>query len=115
MLINKDRENDHEMNITFRDAEQRHALHLNEPVERITFSAAKYQWREGENGNLAEPEGPLQKPRCRAGRTLCIVTEGNDYRLAWEISESRGWKLIAELLEVGPRLMMRLEVLALLL
>lgn len=76
MLINKDRENDHEMNITFRDAEQRHALHLNEPVERITFSAAKYQWREGENGNLAEPEGPLQKPRCRAGRTLCMRYRG---------------------------------------
>lgn len=38
----------------------------------------------------------------RGGRCAC-VTEGNDYRLAWEISESRGWKLIAELLEVGAQ------------
>jgi hypothetical protein len=62
MLINKDRDNDHAVNIEFADAGTKHARHFNGAVERITLGPAEYQWHDGENGSgHAEPDGPATK------------------------------------------------------
>jgi hypothetical protein len=67
MLINKDRENDHEVNVVFANRETKRARHFNGPVERITFGTAEYQWHEGEKGGHAEPDGPASKATVTGG------------------------------------------------
>ena len=67
MLINKDRENDHEVSVVFTDGEKKHARHFNGPVERITFGPAEYQWHEGEDGGHAEPDGPAARTTLKGG------------------------------------------------
>jgi len=67
MLINKDRENDHEVNVVFTDGEKKRSSHFNGPVERITFGPAEYQWHEGENGGHAQPDGPATRTTLPGG------------------------------------------------
>jgi hypothetical protein len=67
MLINKDRENDHAVNVVFMDGESKHARHFDGPVERITFGATEYQWHEGEIRGHAEPDGPAAKTTLEGG------------------------------------------------
>ncbi len=67
MLINKDRENDHEVSVVFSDAEKKRARHFNGSVERITFGPAEYQWHEGANGGHAEPDGPATRTTLPGG------------------------------------------------
>jgi F5/8 type C domain len=70
LLINKDRENDREVNLVFADEEKKRARHFKGPVERITFGSAEYQWHEGETGGHAEPDGPATKTTLEGGATV---------------------------------------------
>jgi hypothetical protein len=68
MLINKDRDNDHAVNVEFADGGTKHARHFNGSVERITLGPAEYQWHEGEKGGgHAEPDGPATKTTLKGG------------------------------------------------
>jgi hypothetical protein len=67
LLINKDRENDHAVNVVFADGETKRALHFNGPVDRITFGAAEYQWLGGESDGHAEPDGPATRTTLKGG------------------------------------------------
>jgi hypothetical protein len=67
MLINKDREHDHDVSVAFTDAGKRSAAHFNGPVEGITFGPAEYQWHEGANGGHAQPDGPATKTTLKGG------------------------------------------------
>jgi hypothetical protein len=67
LLINKDRDNDHDVNVEFADSAAKHARHFHGAVEGITLGPAEYQWRGGENGGHAEPDGPATKTTLRGG------------------------------------------------
>jgi F5/8 type C domain len=67
MLINKDRDNDHAVNVVFADGEMKRARHFSGPVDRITFGSAEYQWAGGSNGTHAEPDGPATKTTLNGG------------------------------------------------
>ena len=70
MLINKDRENDHAVNVVFAEQETKHARHFTGPVDRIVFGPAEYQWREGESRGHAEPDGPATKTTLNGGKDV---------------------------------------------
>jgi len=61
MLVNKDRENDRQVNVTFADDQTKRARHFHGKVERMTLSPAEYQWQEGPTGGHASPDGPATK------------------------------------------------------
>jgi len=67
MLINKDRDHDHEVSIAFADAGKKRAEHFNGAVERITLGPAEYQWHEGANGGHGDPDGPATKTTLKGG------------------------------------------------
>ena len=67
MLVNKDRENDHEVNVTFADGVMGHTCSFAGDVERITFGAAEYQWHTGAGGGHADPDGPASKDTAKGG------------------------------------------------
>jgi hypothetical protein len=68
MLVNKDRENDHEVNVAFKDEGTKRTRYFNGPVERITFGQTEYQWHPGENGGgHADPDGPAARTTLQGG------------------------------------------------
>ncbi len=58
MLVNKDHDNDHTVQVVFADPETKRERHFSGPVDRIVFGAAEYVWHpEGRSGR-ADPDGP---------------------------------------------------------
>ncbi|MGB9433224.1 MAG: hypothetical protein WBQ89_13345, partial [Candidatus Acidiferrum sp.] len=73
MLVNKDRENDHEVSVTFADETRKHARYFDGPVERITFGSTEYQWHQAETGGHADPDGPATKTTLKGGSAAKYV------------------------------------------
>ncbi len=68
MLVNKDRDRAHGVEIRFADAEGKADRYFSGPVDRISFGANDYQWRpNGENGH-ADPDGPQVKSTVSGGK-----------------------------------------------
>jgi len=67
MLINKDRENEHDVSVVFKDETTKRTRYFSGPVERITFGPAEYQWHDGEKGGHAAPDGPATKTTLKGG------------------------------------------------
>jgi len=58
LLINKDRENAHEVRIAFHDSDRQSDRFLSGPVDLITFGAGQYEWHANEAKGYADPDGP---------------------------------------------------------
>ncbi|MGB7438051.1 MAG: discoidin domain-containing protein [Candidatus Acidiferrum sp.] len=67
LLINKDRENDHQVSLTFADQATKHNRYFDGSVERITFGPAEYQWHAEGNAGHADPDGPATKTTVQGG------------------------------------------------
>jgi hypothetical protein len=68
MLVNKDRDHAHGVEIRFADAEAKADRYFSGPVERISFGANEYRWRpDNENGHAA-PDGPQVKSTVSGGK-----------------------------------------------
>jgi len=61
MLINKDRERAHGVQIRFANADGKADRHFEKSVDRITFGANEYQWRPNRENGYAGPDGPQVK------------------------------------------------------
>lgn len=67
MLVNKDPERAHGVEIKFTDAEGKGDRYFKGQVDRITFGANEYRWRpNGANGH-ADPDGPQVKSTVNGG------------------------------------------------
>ncbi len=67
MLVNRDHDNDHPVQVVFADPISGHERHFIGPVDRITFGAAEYVWHgEGRSGR-ADPDGPPSKSTISGG------------------------------------------------
>jgi hypothetical protein len=82
MLVNKDRDNDHSVKVTFSDPAPEKAHFFSGTVDRVVFGAAEYQWRQAPGDDAgddsgegtrnrrlrghADPDGPPSKSAVRA-------------------------------------------------
>ena len=83
LLVNKDRDNDHAVSVTFADPVAGRKRFFSGPVERVVFGAAEYQWHpdivspggasaagapgaEGGGSGHADPDGPAAKSTVKA-------------------------------------------------
>jgi hypothetical protein len=67
MLVNRDHDNDHAVQVVFANPETGRDRHFTGPVDRIVFGAAEYQWHsEGYSGH-ADPDGPPSKSAVTGG------------------------------------------------
>ncbi|ABF39435.1 Galactose-binding superfamily protein [Candidatus Koribacter versatilis Ellin345] len=64
LLINKDRDHPHEVQITFRNSG---AGGLRGAVEMVTFGKAQYQWHPDRKNGYADPDGPPVTSKLTAG------------------------------------------------
>ena len=67
LIINKDQENAHAVNVSFDDAEKKTAAFLTGLVSVTTFGKAQYVWHPNLNGGTADPDGPASKSTMNAG------------------------------------------------
>jgi len=67
LIINKDQENAHTVNISFDDAEKKTAATFTGPLSVTTFGKAQYAWHPHRNGGTADPDGPAAKSNVNAG------------------------------------------------
>jgi len=58
MLINKDRDQAHQVRITFQNAEANRDQSFHGPVTMITFGKEQYQWHAARKKGHADPDGP---------------------------------------------------------
>src|SRR5580704_8554127 len=65
LLVNKDRENDHEISLAFADEATKRTRPFDGAVERITFGAAEYQWHQTDLVGHADPDGPPARTTLR--------------------------------------------------
>jgi hypothetical protein len=65
LLVNKDRENDHEISLAFADETTKRTRSFDGAVERITFGAAEYQWHQTDLVGHADPDGPPARTTLR--------------------------------------------------
>lgn len=68
MLINKDRERAHGVQIRFADSEGKSDRYFDGQVNRITFGADQYQWRPNRENGRADPDGPQAKSTVTGGK-----------------------------------------------
>ncbi len=67
MLVNKDRDADHDVTVDFVNPETKKDSYFNGQVDQIVFGAAQYQWHpEGQSGH-ADPDGPIAKSTVTGG------------------------------------------------
>jgi hypothetical protein len=69
MLVNKDRNRAHGVQIKFVDAEGKPDRHFMGQVDRITFGANEYQWRPNGADGRAQPDGPQVKSTVNGGNS----------------------------------------------
>jgi hypothetical protein len=67
LIVNKDQENAHTVNIAFEDAEKKTATTFSGTVNVTTFGKAQYAWHPDRNGGTADPDGPAAKSTLNAG------------------------------------------------
>ena len=67
LIINKDQENAHTVNISFDDAEKKTAATFTGPLSVTTFGKEQYSWHPDRNGGTADPDGPAVKSAVTAG------------------------------------------------
>ena len=67
MLINKDYDNSHTVNITFHDTEANSDSSFVGPVDRITFGKEQYTWHSALRNGYADPDGPAARSTLPAG------------------------------------------------
>jgi hypothetical protein len=61
LIINKDQENAHTVNISFDDLEKKTAATFSGTMGVATFGKAQYAWHPKLNGGTADPDGPALK------------------------------------------------------
>jgi hypothetical protein len=75
MVVNRDQENAHEVNISFDGAKtpesggRSSAVSFTGSVDVITFGAAQYQWHASPAGGHADPDGPASRSTVNANAT----------------------------------------------
>ena len=67
LVVNKDQENAHTVNISFDDAQKKSAAAFAGPVNITTFGKAQYAWHPNRTGGTADPDGPAAKSTVTAG------------------------------------------------
>ncbi|HET9995649.1 MAG TPA: discoidin domain-containing protein [Candidatus Acidoferrum sp.] len=67
LIVNKDQENAHTVNVSFDDAIKKTPSSFAGPVNVTTFGKAQYAWHPNLNGGTADPDGPAIKSTVRAG------------------------------------------------
>jgi hypothetical protein len=67
LIINKDQENAHTVNISFDEAERKTSATFTGPLSVTTFGKAQYAWHPDRNGGTADPDGPAVKSAVTAG------------------------------------------------
>jgi hypothetical protein len=67
LIVNKDQENAHTVNVSFDDAIKKTPSSFAGPVNVTTFGKAQYVWHPNLNGGTADPDGPAIKSTVRAG------------------------------------------------
>jgi hypothetical protein len=73
MLVNKDRDNDHAVKVTFAEEGTKSPRHFSGSVERITLGPAEYKWVGGANGGHADPDGPATKTTVSGGSDAVYI------------------------------------------
>jgi len=68
MVVNKDRDRAHGIEIKFTDAGQKTERYFSSTVDRITFGANEYQWRPNNENGRADPDGPQVKSTVAGGK-----------------------------------------------
>jgi hypothetical protein len=68
MLINKDREHAHGVQIRFANNESKADGHFDGQIDRITFGASEYQRRPNRENGHADPDGPQVKSTENGGK-----------------------------------------------
>jgi hypothetical protein len=66
LIVNKDQDNSHRVNIGFEDVAQGSRSRFRGPVSVTTFGKAQYQWHADVKGGTADPDGPLEKTSVNA-------------------------------------------------
>jgi len=67
MLVNKDHDKDHDVQVVFADPETQRDRFFTGPVDRITFGDAEYQWLPDGAAGRADPDGPPSKSTVTGG------------------------------------------------
>jgi hypothetical protein len=73
MVVNKDQENAHDVDISFDDARKAKAGFFVGPVSVISFGKQQYQWHASAKGGFADPDGPPLKSTITAGAATKFV------------------------------------------
>jgi hypothetical protein len=61
LVVNRDHDNPHPVNIVFLDSVSNNKRYLFGPVTLFTFGAAQYQWHPDGANSFADPDGPILK------------------------------------------------------
>jgi hypothetical protein len=67
MVVNKDQENAHDVDISFDDARKAKAGFFVGPVSVTSFGKEQYQWHANAKGGFADPDGPPLRSTLTAG------------------------------------------------
>jgi len=67
LIVNKDQENAHTVNISFEEEGRKTAATFVGPVSVTAFGKAQYAWHPDRNGGTADPDGPATKFTVNAG------------------------------------------------
>jgi hypothetical protein len=73
MLINKDYDGSHTVNIVFHDEDANTDSSFVGPVERITFGKEQYTWHSALRDGYADPDGPAARSTLPAGTDRYIL------------------------------------------
>jgi hypothetical protein len=73
LIVNKDQENAHTVNVAFEDAEKKGTAVFAGPVSVTTFGKAQYAWHPDRNGGTADPDGPAVKSTVTAAPSTTFV------------------------------------------
>ena len=74
LIVNKDQENPHSVQIQFRDSDKKSDLLFVGPVNVVTFGSEQYRWHPNLNGGAADPDGP-------AARSTIAASAGTAFTL----------------------------------
>ena len=74
MIVNKDRENAHEVKVAFHDSSAGKDRAFSRTVHTVTFGSEQYQWHANGREGSADPDGPaaVSKVKARAGTTFTL-------------------------------------------
>jgi hypothetical protein len=74
MIVNKDRENAHEVKIAFHDSRAGKGRAFSSSVRQVTFGSEQYQWHANGRDGSADPDGPpvSSKVKARVGTSFTL-------------------------------------------